>query len=1545
MAEKITHPTFPQWTINPDPVVDADGVSTWTVTGPRGETNTLTGMSGIDIPNLRRDIADPDSESHSMFGNALEGLDSGLPGTEIGLRDRGIIQEAIAPGMSQGAIDLAAAPVEISNMLAAGVDTAINVVKWAGKSLEKGEVAPYQDKRYISSANPLLGSTDLTERVAEVAEETTPALRRLAVDLNDLASVETPFEGAWGLLPRRIGLGTFMAPGMVDVTPKTGTKLREAAALIARISGGAVFEGAAMGALLRRLTDFTDSPTLERIRDVITEFQTTNPKAALALEGLMGGVAGTSMVVGMEGLKRYWPEAPEPIKQLVTAGFALTGPSVANVAARGAIKAGGIVPGVGLILKAGRKARLEFLKIVHPEYAERAAGQQLLSMGSDWRSRSGVLGVADQLSIAMMRGRQLDDTTKVVYTLPQMARNEANILEARIFSQAESMSLDQLQKAWEKVADLRKFAAYQESSLATILKDPEVGPDLYVKFANRLLDNRDKLFSVINKSVLKMNLGGRSSEGADPRDIATDYAVGEGTGRYEYAENRRRAVHEGRGGAISGDVIKDYKKAFSEVGPVYEEVVADILKMAEEQIALWRKHAPEDVDPESLNRQIARIINEAYLKADMFEDTVWRAITGTGARRTEPYISPSGEDLGPQILIEGLPIGEFYANKVARLEPGEDTWQSKYLWKLSGRNNIVESLKKIDPVRYGKMANKLEQSQVRENVAREREGDLELRMEAAQKKLVEAQQADVPQTKEIVKLEGALEKVTGLWRTASGDASLAAAARKRAQDDLNLFGDSNPNFLGDEVDLQTQVNADGELGLSWKETETEAGYSGVHQGQNAQAVENIITILKRELRAEGDRGAKKEPRKIAAISQMVEELQNAIATNFPVDMDLLNTARIVSGIKKDAFGKDSPVAKLLQTAHGGAPKVEPEAVSASLLGRGTAGREMDRGLQATHLRELQLALQPFDVGPERLFVLDPEADHGIGINPKVTWFEPESGRDPKLLEPTPFVEMTQGGRRTGFQVKEGTPPTADNIRLVQGLLWSRFKKFSRPGGEPFDDRAATKWIDDNKDAINWLEQVTGEKTGFEDLTRAETTARQLRSIDGENLDKTVAALRKRGVFADADADASPWNPPSGQYTEKAFRDLIDSARSRDSNLESARVILGDIDLNKVGKRLWDNIMESDVSVDSMLNDILQVLKNGELENGSNPALDGFKNVISEHLFKKILSDRTDSTDAGAIAKRIADERQTDITLIDPDKLKLLLDNPRTMELLSKLYGEHAPALMRKISDGTYQAQTFVSEAHVPGASVKNRGIEEFAGNLGRILGLQIAKTGLVNSLVATGMGRRAATVVVRNLQGKAIERLVGEALIDSEFAMILMKKAGALSDPEKATLWKRIEREFNRSILKPLTRKIEDTPGAVYSVLSKPYYPVIPGPPEEKERPDTADPGGSSAPLGLQRPSYQGVDEGYSPGPQTSLQPPARRMAANASQSNRPSPASALSQVNPVGPPTGPSSQEMVQRGRDVFGPNDPIFAAHGGYLAKESGIMSVPCKPRQLVG
>jgi len=71
-----------------------------------------------------------------------------------------------------------------------------------------------------------------------------------------------------------------------------------------------------------------------------------------------------------------------------------------------------------------------------------------------------------------------------------------------------------------------------------------------------------------------------------------------------------------------------------------------------------------------------------------------------------------------------------------------------------------------------------------------------------------------------------------------------------------------------------------------------------------------------------------------------------------------------------------------------------------------------------------------------------------------------------------------------------------------------------------------------------------------------------------------------------------------------------------------------------------------------------------------------------------------------------------------------------------------------------------------------------------------------------------------------------------------------------------------------------------------------------------------------------------------------------------------LSQVNPVAPrpmAQGPVSPVTLARGQQIFGSNDPIFtAAHGGYVSqggygkrnpKQSGIKSLNCKPRQIVG
>jgi len=90
------------------------------------------------------------------------------------------------------------------------------------------------------------------------------------------------------------------------------------------------------------------------------------------------------------------------------------------------------------------------------------------------------------------------------------------------------------------------------------------------------------------------------------------------------------------------------------------------------------------------------------------------------------------------------------------------------------------------------------------------------------------------------------------------------------------------------------------------------------------------------------------------------------------------------------------------------------------------------------------------------------------------------------------------------------------------------------------------------------------------------------------------------------------------------------------------------------------------------------------------------------------------------------------------------------------------------------------------------------------------------------------------------------------------------------------------------------------------------------------------------------VDEAV-PGPQTSVlpaQPRSRRAATTPIGS--PIGSSILSQTNVLGPPPPAQGQASLQgtreRGQQVFGPLDRVFANKGG-------IVSIKRKPRQLVG
>ena len=82
--------------------------------------------------------------------------------------------------------------------------------------------------------------------------------------------------------------------------------------------------------------------------------------------------------------------------------------------------------------------------------------------------------------------------------------------------------------------------------------------------------------------------------------------------------------------------------------------------------------------------------------------------------------------------------------------------------------------------------------------------------------------------------------------------------------------------------------------------------------------------------------------------------------------------------------------------------------------------------------------------------------------------------------------------------------------------------------------------------------------------------------------------------------------------------------------------------------------------------------------------------------------------------------------------------------------------------------------------------------------------------------------------------------------------------------------------------------------------------------------------------------------------PPVRQVAANMPPPRPPVAASSLGQVNPLGGPPpmaqGPVSPQTMSGLSQV---GLPLFANQGGYIDKteDSGIMSVKCKPRQIVG
>ena len=210
------------------------------------------------------------------------------------------------------------------------------------------------------------------------------------------------------------------------MTPDESTTYRKNISLISQIAGSAAKEGRQIVRLAREFAKANINPTATRVADALGELQARAPMKSALLETTAGGIAGGGMIYSVDGLEAAWPDAPEWAKQVVMAGGGVLAPVVA-IGVAPAVKS--LLTDAPIISFPAQIVR-GVMEMFTSKGIQKAAARSIqTTQGAD---PSDILNIRQQLLLAQVAGRNIDETTRVAYTLPQMARNEARILEAQL---------------------------------------------------------------------------------------------------------------------------------------------------------------------------------------------------------------------------------------------------------------------------------------------------------------------------------------------------------------------------------------------------------------------------------------------------------------------------------------------------------------------------------------------------------------------------------------------------------------------------------------------------------------------------------------------------------------------------------------------------------------------------------------------------------------------------------------------------------------------------------------------------------------------------------------------------------------------------------------------------------------------------------------------------------------------------------------------------------------------------------------------------------
>jgi len=1553
MAE-IRHPLYSGFTVDTGTAVKDPDLPLWTYTATiDGRPVALPEMS-VSPADMLSGHGDDKSKAYVSLASALEPYARGTTPTE----DQGIVVETIVPGMQKGAANLLGFPADLGNIVLGAVDAGINTARYAASGFEE-----FPDGRILSSdPRDVIGGSEQFargfENVGDWARQGARATQELAPGLNVTVPDYIPFVGG-----AEIGARTPFDIFSFDMTPNESTKARKYVSLISQIASGAPMEGAVIAKLAVQLAKTPGlEPTKKAVYNALSDMQVNNPNAAAGLEALMGTAAGTGMVTSEAALEAAYPDAPQWMKSIVMAGGGILLPLASATGAKVGHDAVLSVP----VLRFPARVLENALSSLTPRGAYRAAARAGQADGGDWKSRSRILTAIDHLRFAVSQGRDIDPDTRIAYTTPQLASNEARILEAQIKSGEASGELSggPLASQRDLLKNIRTFADFQEAQLKAIAEGTDAGRrgaagsaiDFYARYSERMLDRHESIFNALNQAVLKLDPGGLPSPArgdTTKMPVETDWSTGGGGpgGFYLYKENRLRAIKEGVGTGMDADQVAPIQQAYDNVINKVEQAKQQALEDAQERADIIRARMPENMDEitrKNYSRWIRSEFETAYREIDGIEDAFWKNIEGF-----DVPVKPKGGEVGPEITIDGYLISEHFAKIANELGPGGWDSQSVWLGRLAGTKALTEQAaagKGPDAEKFQAQALTVQTQEgiVAQNVkavgvAQNRLQELQsqpytspkLIDKRAQRDGLEAEldsllrQDTLPQStaslsKRIAtkkeKLDGVKAELSSLEKSLenAGNPALVQAqknfekatlalgksenALKEARGRLDLSLNRTIEHEGSQLNLANEVVSAGELSAKV--------VNGVKTGRTGQDISNVIKLLKREMSVLQGRGSEADNFKISNIASIVDDLQRAMAdpANFDVDTQALQAAINVTSLKKDAFERGN-----LGTLRGFTGKREPKTTVEQTLNKVFAPGSKSavaRDRQASDLRQLEVALTPLSQGentPIR-FKTRPDGTKDFYLDPNHTLAKYAEGL------PAPFERIDVGaGRSPGLKVQEGTQATPQNIEIVRNALWDRFKDFKNPETGVFDTRSAASWLEHNSAALNWLGRATGEPTGFEDLVMAEKVVNNISSARAKNIDNAVEEINKAGGF-------------NADFTPEGFRTLVNDAAKTDSQIVSAAQILGDPDPITVGAR-YLKAFDTAANPTDFLRQTLKVLENGALPDGTNPALEGFKHAVGVALVQKAVVDGTGSGFAAQQAAKLSKDRRASVKLWDPEEFVKISGNERSRMLLRDLYGNGAPEVFDKIALGA-QDQFLYSQKAREGAKVQDRISDEWAGNVGRIIGGGIASVPFipVSGLVLTGAGRRFGVNTLGEVRGSAVDKLIVDLLMNPRLWADAVEKFPIANASADLGPWDRLKvlskKWAQHRFIDDNARRIErlgKVPGVLFEI-------------------------GAEA-LDMREPDEEIGEEIIAP--QSSAPPvakPLQRVASVMPAPRPPSSASALSQVNPVGP--GPMAQGTMERGQQIFGVHDPIFsAAHGGYADKNSGIMSIKCKPQQIVG